>query len=145
MSLPSKVNTAEQFVAYLDSSRIASVFPARTAFQSLSVLREALASYMFTEADATDVLLWAFERWLTLVASNDPEKFMKLQKEFASAAGAQHHFVREFLQQMDLPMFSLRIPVAVGPESYSILRSDGLAHSRPYQPDLRRINHDSKP
>lgn len=145
MSLPSKVNTAEQFVAYLDSSRIASVFPARTAFQSLSILREALASYVFTEADAKDVLLWAFERWLTLVASNDPEKFMKLQKEFASAVGAQHLFAREFLQQMDLPMFSLRIPVAVGPESYSILRGDGPAHSRPYQADLRRINHDSKP
>jgi hypothetical protein len=145
MSLPSYVNTTNELISYLESKQINSVFPAHTAYQRLSALREALANYLFTEADAKDLLLWAFERWLIFVATNSPEKFASYQDVFKEAQGANRLFSRDFLKQLDFPMFNLRVPVAVGPESYSFLPNYHTASPKPPGPDRRRIDHDSKP
>ncbi len=137
MSLPREVDTLHKFISYVDSSRI--------EILRLAVLREALANYFFTEADAKELLLWAFERWLTSVAVNDPEQFARHQRTFTLAPGAHRLFSKEFLPQLHLPLFNLRVPVAVGPASYFILMGDNQARSRPYPADVSRLDHNSKP
>ncbi len=153
MSVPTRVNDVDKLLAYLDPVRVQQVFPDHSAFQRLATLRERLHRYVLTESDARALLLWSFERWLTSVAATDVKEFNRLTKELSLDAGTQSVFARKFLPVLNLPELSLRVPLAVGPQYYSILRVENVAY-KPFSEfeterqkpwDSRRLDHQSKP
>lgn len=153
MSLPSGVDSVEKFLVFLDPQKIKEVFPDQSAFNRLAILRESLSRFALTESDARGLLHWAFERWLVSVAVSDQLQFGRILEEFSLAAGPQAVFTKKFLPQLGMPDLALRLPLAVGPQSYSILRIENLAYDpfpergvfRQKAWDSRRLDHDSKP
>lgn len=153
MSLPFEIKDAKQFLQYLDPTRIDEVFPDNSAYDRLALAREALGKYVLTEPDARALLLWAFERWLAHVSLMDPVEFGRLQTEFNIPAGAQAVFTKKFLKELGLPDLSVRVPLAVGPRDFSIVRIENVMYNpfpdytaRRQKPwDSRRLDHDSKP
>jgi hypothetical protein len=153
MSLPSQISDARSFLTYLDPMRIKEVFPDSSAYDRLSTLRERLINYVLTEPDAKELLRWAFERWLVSVAADDPSEFGRILKEFRIPTGPQAIFARRFMPALGLGDLALRVPLAVGPQSYSILEIENKVHDPfpgPPPPhrnkwDSRRLDHDLKP
>lgn len=153
LALPNAVNSVSKFLEFLDPRRIRTFFPDDSAYERLAVLRERLSSYVLTEADAGDFLRFAFVRNLTKTALDNPVEFARIKQEFGLPSGVQAVFARRFSKDLGLDQFALRIPKAVGPQSYTIVRMENQAY-RPFpdygnrrQPpwDSRRLDHDSKP
>jgi hypothetical protein len=152
-SLPKAVDSPEKFVTFLDPQRIRTIFPESSAHDRLELLRENLHRYFLTPEDSENLLRGAFERWLSRIAIEDPQEFKRIQYEFKLNGGAQSVYARGFLTDLALNDLTLRIPKAVAPQSYQILRMEDLAYrtfpeyrlKRPPPWNTRRLDHDSKP
>lgn len=138
-SLPLAINTFQKFSQYLDPARIEDVFPKGNLFRSMAPLRESLHNYVFSVQDATDLLRRAFIHFIVWRHLEDPQGGLRdLQYEWKLAGGTQNIFSKQFRQWLGLPHLAVRIPIAVPPNLFSILRIESL----PYKPfrDLYLFN-----
>jgi len=152
LSLPLEIDTLEKFWSYLEPTRVKQVFPDTRAYEQLATLREHLHRFVLTQSDLRLFVLWAFERYATLVSA-DQDDFNRLRHEFSLTAGVQKVMAVNFKEFLGMGDLVLRVPLAVGPQSYTILRVEERAYSpsldrnfTPQSPrDSRRLDHDSKP
>lgn len=133
-SLPNAIKTGKDLIPYLNQVPEELIFPEHSSYSRLSSLRQALYQYILTESDARELLTWAFERFLLFKAESDPSHFPRLLRELSLAAGTQNVFTNEFLPYLGLGQLSLRIPLSVPKEDYSLLRMENADYN-PF-PDL---------
>lgn len=152
-SLPPTVDSLETFRLYLDPVRVNQIYPDDKAYDRLALLRTKLYLFVLTEPDMQAFLRSAFLHYALHLAATDEGSFRDLKFEMDFPAGAQNVFNNRFLPFLNFADLALRVPLAVGPQSYSVLRIEPHAYrpfpdyanprQRPW--DSRRLDHNSKP
>ncbi len=152
-SFPSHVQNVNDLLRYLDNDKAKLVFSRQNMFSQLAPLRTRLGQYVLTEQDGAELFRYAIEHYLLNLADLDPHAFAAIVGEMRVPGGFQNLFNRRVLPFLYLSSMQLRIPVAVSPADYYIMRMDPMAFDpvpdfsgrlqRPSGPP--RLDHQSAP
>ncbi len=120
--LPASIKTYQDFRIHLNHHPD-EVFSPEKAFTQLAPLRTRLSQYMMTTEDSEEFLRLAFRQYIMSLGAEDMEAVERLKNEMSRSSSAMNLFKNKIFPFLHIPAgMSLRIPVAVSADNYTLSR-----------------------